>query len=52
MKILGVVVTFLGMAGFAQATIVIVPEIDATSAAAGIALVSGALLIIRGRRKR
>ena len=30
----------------------VVPEVDANSAAAGIALVSGALLVLRGRRKK
>jgi len=40
------------MAGFARATAVIAPEIDANSAVAGIALISGAVLVVRGRRKR
>ncbi len=50
MKILGMLVTFLAMALFAAAG-VNVPEIDANSVATGIALVSGGLLVARGRRK-
>ncbi len=50
MKILGMLVTFLAMTLFASAA-VSAPEIDANSVATGIALVSGALLVARGRRK-
>ncbi len=50
MKILGMLVTFLAMTLFAYA-VTPVPEIDANSVATGIALVSGALLVARGRRK-
>lgn len=60
MKILGSIVMFLAAASFALAiddgtsnTILVgeVPEIDGSSIATGIALVSGALMVARGRRK-
>lgn len=50
MKFVGMFVTLLAVAGFASATPA-VPEIDGNSIATGIALVSGALLVARGRRK-
>lgn len=50
MKALGLITLILGTAVFASAA-VLVPEIDGSSLATGIALVSGALLVARGRRK-
>ena len=52
MKHFGLVVMILGCAGFAFAGVVSTPEIDANSAVSAIALVSGGLLVLRGRRKK
>jgi len=52
MKIAGVLVLLLGVSSFAFAGTPAVPEISAASGVAAITLVSGALLVIRGRRKR
>jgi LPXTG-motif cell wall-anchored protein len=52
MKALSALILLAGTATFALATVAIVPEIDANSAAAAIALVSGGLLVLRGRRKK
>jgi len=49
-KLLGSVLLFIGVGGAAFATAV--PEINAASAGSAIALVSGALLVMRGRRKK
>jgi LPXTG-motif cell wall-anchored protein len=51
MKHAGLFLLMLGAAGFAVAGTP-APEINGTSAAAAIALVSGGLLVIRGRRKK
>ena len=50
MKYTGILLTFLGMATFASA-VSPVPEIDGSSLVSGVTLISGALLIMRGRRK-
>ena len=50
-KSLSVLVLLVGLAGSAFAGIS-APEIDANSASAAIALVSGSLLVLRGRRKQ
>jgi hypothetical protein len=52
MKIAGLVLLLVGLSGSIIAGPVSAPEIDPGSAAGAIALVSGALLVIRGRRKR
>ena len=49
MKILGMTLLLVGMASFASATPV--PEIDPGSAGSALALLSGALLVIKSRRK-
>jgi hypothetical protein len=49
MKIVGMILLLVGSAGFAMATIA--PEIDPGSATTALALLSGAVLVIRGRRK-
>lgn len=49
-KLLAVTLFLLGTAGFAMAGSV-TPEIDPASGAAALALVSGGLLVLRGRRK-
>ena len=51
MKILATLILLAGTATFAFGTIV-VPEIDANSATAAVALVSGGLLVLRGRRRK
>ena len=51
MKIVSAVILLVGLAGAALAGAE-VPEIDANSATAAIALVSGGLLVLRGRRKQ
>ena len=49
-KTLGMLLLVIGMSGAAMATTV--PEIDPSSGVSALALFSGALLIIRGSRKR
>ena len=51
MKFLGFTVLLMGAAGFAMAGSV-APEIDPASGAAALALLSGGLLVLRGRRKK
>ena len=51
MKYLGTALLFVGMASAALAQSSPVPEISAGSAASAIALLSGALLVLRGRKK-
>lgn len=52
MKLFGLVLLLMGITGFASAgEITVVPEISPVSAVGGLALLSGALLVIRGRRK-
>ncbi|HEX6896699.1 MAG TPA: hypothetical protein VF146_15570 [Bryobacteraceae bacterium] len=50
MKITGIVLMFLGVTMLAMA-VPGVPEIGAGSAGSALALVSGALLVLRGRKK-
>jgi hypothetical protein len=50
MKLLGMALMFVGVASFASA--VSVPEIDPGSAGSAIALLSGALLVVRAGRKK
>jgi hypothetical protein len=51
MKHLGALTILLAMAGTAMAGIT-TPEIDSNTAASAVALVSGGLLVLRGRRKK
>jgi len=51
MKLLGMALMFVAFASFANATLV-APEIDPGSAGSAVALLSGALLVIRSRRKK
>ncbi len=53
-KIAGIMLLLIGVAGLALAAqgVSTVPEIDAASGVAAFALLSGALLVIRGRRKK
>jgi hypothetical protein len=48
-KVLGIIILIAGASQFAMATPV--PEVGVGSAGSAIALISGALLVIRGRRK-
>jgi hypothetical protein len=50
MRVVGIVLLFVGASAAALA--VPVPEINAGSAGSALALLSGALLIIRARRKQ
>ena len=52
MKSVGMVLLLVGLSGFALAGTFTAPEISAATGATAFALVSGALLVIRGRRKR
>jgi hypothetical protein len=49
-KALGLVLVLVGASSFAMAAAT--PEVAAGSAGSAIALLSGALLVIRGRRKK
>ena len=51
MKALAALILLVGTATFAVAEVA-APEVDANSSMAAIALVSGALLVLRGRRKK
>jgi hypothetical protein len=52
MKIAGMLVLLLGVSSFAFAGGIAAPEISAASGVAAITLVSGALLVMRGRRQK
>jgi hypothetical protein len=51
-KVLGVTLILLGAAGAALGTPVPAPEIDAGAGASALALLSGALLVLRSRRRK
>jgi uncharacterized membrane protein HdeD (DUF308 family) len=51
-KVVGTILLLIGMAGFAFAGHVTVPEIDAATGVGALALLSGGLLVIRARKKR
>ena len=51
MKVIGMMLLFVGVSGMAVATALPCPEIDPGSAGTAVALLSGALLVIRGRKK-
>ena len=53
MKLIGSMLLLLGFAGFATAgALAAAPEISPVSGVTAIALVSGALLVVRGRRRK
>jgi hypothetical protein len=53
MKSLGLVLILIGFSNFAFASLsVVAPEISPASGTAALALLSGAILVIRARRKR
>jgi hypothetical protein len=51
LKAVGMFLILVGVSGFALANPVAVPEISAGSASSALALVSGAILVFRGRKK-
>jgi hypothetical protein len=51
-KIIGTVLLVLGSATVVMAGIKGTPEIDATAGAAALALIAGAALVIRARRRK
>jgi LPXTG-motif cell wall-anchored protein len=51
-KVLGFVLIVTAMSAVAMAGTAAVPEISPASAASGIAIVAGAVLVLRGRRKK
>jgi len=51
MKIVGMMLVFAAMVATASA-LTAVPEIDASSGATALALLSGGLLVLRSRRKK
>lgn len=50
-RLIGLTLLFVGAAGCAFAGVT-APEINASSAVAAIALLSGGLLVLRGRRRK
>ena len=52
MKTLGLIVLLAAVAGSALAGVTKVPEIDPAAGVGALAMLSGAALIIRGRRKK
>jgi hypothetical protein len=50
-RMIGMMLLLIGVSGLAIAQ-PRAPEIDANSAASALALLSGALLVVRGRRKK
>ena len=51
MRLLGYMLLLMGMGSAAFGTAVAAPEISPASASSALALVSGVLLVMRGRRK-
>jgi hypothetical protein len=51
MRIVGMMLLLLGLAGFAMAEPVLAPEINPGSTADALALLSGAVLLIRGWKR-
>ena len=52
LKVAGMLLILVGVSSFAFADIVVAaPEISAGTASSALALVSGAILVIRGRKK-
>ena len=50
-KTAGMILILLSLSGLAMAVVQAAPEIDPGSASSALALLTGALLVIRGRRK-
>ena len=52
MKFFGIVLLLVSLSSLAIAGTVSAPEISAASGAAALAMLSGAILVIRGRRRK
>lgn len=52
MKLVGMFLLVIGASTLASAAIPVAPEIDPASAGSALALLSGAVLVIRGRRRK
>jgi membrane protein implicated in regulation of membrane protease activity len=52
MRFAGMALLFVGLSSLALAGVHVVPEVSPTSGVAALAVVSGALLVVRGRRKK
>jgi len=52
MKTIGMALLLMGLSSFAMAGTPTTPEISPATGVAALALVSGAVLVIRGRRKK
>ena len=52
MKLIGSVLLLIGMGGAAFAQVAPVPEISPVPAGSAVALIAGAVLVMRGRRKK
>jgi hypothetical protein len=52
MKLVGITLLLMGLASVVMAAAPTVPEISPVSAGSAVALVAGAVLIMRGRRKK
>jgi hypothetical protein len=52
MKIVGIILLIVGTVAVASGGISVAPEIDASSAVAAMALLSGSLLILKSRRNK
>lgn len=51
LKAAGMLLILIGVSSFALADVAVAPEISAGSASSALALVSGAILVIRSRKK-
>ena len=51
-KVFGMMLLVVGASAFAMGSVAAVPEIGVGSAGSAVALLSGTLLVIRGRRKK
>ena len=51
LKTVGMFLMLIGISSLAMADITVAPEISAGSASSALALLSGAILVIRGRKK-
>ena len=52
MRLVGLMLLLIGVSGLAMALAPAAPEIDPSSGTSALALLSGALLVIRGRCKK
>ena len=52
MKFVGIALLLAGLSSAAMAAVTVAPEISPVSGVAALALVSGAVLVVRGRRSK